>query len=1147
MSIKLKTQRIDLKHICVIIERTAKGFYLGDLLLYYNRRIEIKEKVLNIGKRVRLLPEGKIAEIYRFEKRGDHFVIGLIFEDTHRATTLVFTPDELQKRIVLLPSLRQMFSLTEGVLPHEQFLSFADALRIHLAYTFDPHYAVSVTQVDLSPHQVDAVYYHILLQPRIRFLLADDPGLGKTIMAGLVLKELKARGLVNTVLIVVPAHLQDQWLREMREWFREDLTPLNRSVLQNVLADDFFSRNPHIITSMDFARQEWVRDILRRHHWDMVIVDEAHKFSATRYGNKVYKTKRYQLGEVLADKCNHLLFLTATPHRGDDEAYFLLLDLLYPRMFAQSKHLKQASRKTNLPFILRRCKEQMKDLQGRPLFKRREVKTVSVSLTQSERVLYDAVTAYVRRWYRVVSGRKDRRSRNVALALTVLQRRLSSSLFAVRESLRRRRAKLERLLQEWVRWLDEEKALPLLDEESWQDLMEQTSADWENFQEKLEGMTAAQTPKELKEEINELNKLIELALQAEKAGEEAKVNELRKVVEEHLRHHPEEKLIVFTEFKDTLFALQRKFEKEWGFQVAMIHGGMNLQARLDQERYFRDRVQVLIGTDAAGEGINLQFCRLMVNFDLPWNPNKLEQRMGRIYRYGQKRDCFVFNMLYPETREGRVLERLLKKLELMRKRLGDSVYDVIGQILEGVRLEELIMQAILREDTSRLEHIIDVDVEKRLEEYRRAIEESALAGHHIDLLSVLFDDRDSRKKRLVPWDIERFTKFVVPLVGGECQPDPRKSGVFRIQLPRIFLQQYNLPHEAFCRGVRIAFDRKVARDAGAEFFAPGHPVLDALCKHYLNKSRPVKSILVHPKIEGVLWVFRAGICDGRQSPVLERLLALLWDTDKKEVREVDIRMLWETTPYPEDIPAPENLLEALEESENHVRQWVITRMEDFQKEAKERREREARIKKEWLEKSFNYLIAESNTRLFEYHRRAEKGEDMRLAIQREEENLKRLIKEKKERLEALEQERTLSVLEPQLETVALICRDVKATTTTTDTTQIETIGMEIAMRYEREHGRKPVDVSKEFVGYDILSEGEGEVRHIEVKTFATTGKIYFTPHEWQMAQRLGDEYWLYVVENVSDEPKLQCIQNPAQNLTVREVMGVVKYIVESIK
>jgi len=1106
---------------------------------------------LKIGQRVRILPEDRIAAIYRLEDYADRYLVGLIFEDTREAREFILTEQELSERLRVLPSLTEKFRRSDGLLPLDQCLAFADALRMRLAYTFDPHYAVSVTQVDLLPHQVEAVYQHILPQPRVRFLLADDPGLGKTVMAGLVLKELKARGLVHKTLIVVPAHLLDQWQREMQDWFREEFIVLSRTLVRNLLSPDFFDRNPQVLVSMDFARRDEHRDLLRRQLWDLVIVDEAHKLSASRYGGKVYKTKRYQLGEALSDRCTHMLFLTATPHRGDDEAYFLLLDLLQPRLFARASHLRDAARGEGLPFVLRRSKEQVTDLHGNKLFKKREVKTVAVSMTEAERELYDAVTGYVRRWYSAVSGRTDRRSRNVALALTVLQRRLSSSLFAVRESLRRRREKLMNTLREWERRLDEEEALPSLDDDTWEDLNEQTANEWESFQERLEGVTAARTPEELQEEIEEIERLIRLAQEAERAGEEAKVNQLRQVIEEHLRHRPEEKLVVFTEFKDTLLALRRKVEREWGFPVAVIHGQMNLQERINQERYFRDEVQILIGTDAAGEGLNLQFARLMVNFDLPWNPNRLEQRMGRIHRYGQKRDCYVFNMLYPETREGDVLARLLEKLERMRERLGDSVYDVIGQLLEGVRLEELIMDAILRGDTTQVERVIDVDLEQRVEEYRRALEENALAGHHIDLSAVLVGERDSRQRRLVPWDVERFTRLALPMIGGRCEPDPKKPKVFRISVPRIFLRQHHLPHDAFARGVRVAFERSIARDADAEFFAPGHPVLEALIDHFLKKSRPVLGVFTHPKgEEGVLWLLRASVQDGEERPVLERLMALFWSAHDQRWREVDPRMPWDLQPWPETTPVPEHLLAVLEHGEHEARRQALHIMEDLRQEAAARRNREIRIKRQWLERSFDHLIAESNAKLFEYHRRAEQGEDMRMAIQQEEENLKRLVRERKERLEALDREQVLTLLDPQLEAVFLIGGQAPPQEPSVEGAalqarqRIEAIGMEVAMRHEREQGREPVDVSKEFRGYDIRSEGGGEVRFIEVKAFESHGQVRFTPHEWQMAQRLGRDYWLYVVEDAATQPRLRCIRDPAHTLLVRPEVGITAYVVE---
>jgi superfamily II DNA or RNA helicase len=1117
------------------------------------------EATIQVGDRIRIEPFDEEGEVYKFEDYGSGVAIGVIFRPSNRAETLILSHEELARRVKRVPALWQDFAA--GALPRDAFLLFVDALRLRLAHTFDPYYAVSVTQVDLLPHQVDAVYQHILPMPCVRFLLADDPGLGKTIMAGLVLKELKARGMVRRVLLVVPAHLQDQWQREMNDWFREDFVPLRRDVLNSIYTADFFERNPQVLISMDLARREQVRDLLARQSWDLVVVDEAHKFSATRYGRKIEKTKRYQLAEALAKRTKHMLFLTATPHKGDDDAYFLLLSLLEPRLFANPTQLKRAAQAGGLPFVLRRSKEQVTDLQGRPLFRRREVKTVSIELTDAEKQLYDAVTAYVRRWYQAVSDRTDRRSRNVALALTVLQRRLSSSLFAVRESLHRRKSKLQHLKREWERRLQEEE-LPEWDADAQQDLIEMTASEWESFQERLEGITAAQSPEELQEEIDELEELIQLALAAEKAGEEAKAQQLRQLVKSHLRHHPDEKLLIFTEFKDTLSALHRRFQ-EWGFPCALIHGEMNLQTRIEQEQYFRDEVQVMVATDAAGEGLNLQFCRLMLNYDLPWNPNRLEQRMGRIHRYGQKQDCCVFNMLYPETREGHVLQRLMEKLERMRERLGDTVYDVLGVLLEGVRLEELIMQAVLNAQQPHLERVLDEDLEARVETFRRTLEENALATHHIDLSAVQTDAAASRMRRLVPWDVERFTRLAVRTVGGQFTEDPRSPKVFRISLPREFLKQYRLSTDAFAKGARVAFERQVARAAHAEFFAPGHPVLDALIDHFRTRHRPARAVLMDEQGRyGALWLYRARLTDGLGNPVLERLVALFHDFASNETREVDPRMLWELEPCPHDAPLPHNLPDPLQRASAHAQQTALQHLNTLESEANARREREYTIKKRWLEESYKQLMQESQDKLFEYHRRRAAGEDMDAAIRQEEQNFKELVQEHRQRMATLEQERYIQSLEPELEAVALIVPQslVQATGVSPDAApesaltpdeaakrQVEAAGMHAAMDYERRHARQPEDVSNQFLGYDILSRGIDETRYIEVKAFATTGAVTLTPHEWQMAERLQDAYWLYIVENALAEPTLHTIRNPASRLQAQPITGVIKVVIEDWK
>ena len=1103
---------------------------------------------LKCGERVRIEPFAEEGEVFMFQEEGDQVVLGVIFYPSQRAEKFVLSREELAQRVRRIPAFWEDFP--SKAIHRDLFLLFTETLRMRLAYTFDPHYAVSVTQVDLLPHQVDAVYNYILPLPRIRFLLADDPGLGKTIMAGLVLKELKARKVVNRTLLVVPAHLQDQWQREMSDWFRENFVPLRRELLHSLYSPDFFDNNPQVLVSMDLARKDEFRDLLARQTWDLVIVDEAHKLYATRYRQKVYKTKRYQLGEALAPKTTHFLFLTATPHKGDDYAYFMLLSLLEPRLFANPEQLKGAARSGKLPFVLRRTKEQVTDLQGRPLFRKREVKTLSVHLTEAEKRLYEAVTAYVRRWYAAISGKTDRRSRNVALALTILQRRLSSSLFAVQESLRRRKSKLKNLREEWERRLSED--LLEWDEETLQDLAEMSAREWESFQERLEGLTAARNLEELEEELRELDELIRLAQEAEKEGEEAKVRELRRVVEQYLRQHPDEKLLVFTEFKDTLTALERRMY-EWGFPCAIIHGQMSLQARIDEERHFRDEVQVMVATDAAGEGLNLQFCRFMVNYDLPWNPNRLEQRMGRIHRYGQKRDCFIFNMLYPETCEGRVLQRLMEKLELMRQRLGDTVYDVIGTLLEGIPLEELIMQSILKgEEEPELERVL-VNIEERLENLRCTLEENALAGHHIDLSAVQKNETNSILRRLVPWDVERFTRLAVRLIGGQLVEDRRYPNVFRIIVPKEFLKQHNLRNETFARGLRIAFERNIAYQANAEFFAPGHPLLEALIDHFWREERPVRAILVDEKMRrGILYLYRARIQDGQQKPVLERLIALFYDQITGEAREVDPRIVWELEPLPEGVPIPENLSDLLSKASLSIHQRLLESLKAVKQEAEKRREREVSIKKQWLEASYKELIRESNAKLIAYSQRQEAGEDMSAAIRQEEENLKTLRWEQVERLSELEKEQKITMLEPNLEAIALILPKVAEISAARPEDEaaklrVEQAGIRVAMEYERAQGREPKDVSREYPGYDILSSSPTETRYIEVKAFATTGTVEMTSHEWQMAKRLQDAYWLYIVENALTKPNLHTIQNPAARLKPQPVTGVIKVIVEGWK
>ncbi|MBT7821712.1 MAG: DEAD/DEAH box helicase, partial [Candidatus Marinimicrobia bacterium] len=503
----------------------------------------------------------------------------------------------------------------------EKFFLYVESNRIRNAQQYDPLYAVNISQVDALPHQIDAVYYHVLNQPSIRFLIADDPGAGKTIMAGLIIKELKYRGLLKRILIVSPGHLALQWVREMKEKFQENFQRINRASFEADWGQNPFDVRDQVVTSIDFAKQEDIIKALDSTHWDMIIVDEAHKMSAYQYGEKINKTIRYQLGETLSESSTFLLFLTATPHRGDVDNFRLFLDLLRPGFFADRKMLEESLAQKDNPLFVRRMKEDMKSFNNEPLFPPRHVHTKKFKLSDTEKVLYNAVTKYVQEHFNKALA-KDRR--NITFAMTILQRRLASSIRAIHKSLERRKKRLQDLYERAELY---EAGEISFDEELMEDIEERER--WEREEEILQRLTMAGNKEELKLEIDVLGDLVELAKNAEKIGDESKLVELKGVIKAELINE-ERKLLIFTESKDTLDYLVERIRK-WGYTTCEIHGGMKMDDRINAEHLFRNEVQICVATEAAGEGINLQFCSLMVNYDIPWNPNRLEQRMGRIH------------------------------------------------------------------------------------------------------------------------------------------------------------------------------------------------------------------------------------------------------------------------------------------------------------------------------------------------------------------------------------------------------------------------------------------------------------------------------------------------------------------------------------
>ena len=561
-----------------------------------------------------------------------------------------------------------------------RFKLAAEAYRIRLAHLYDPLFAVSVSKIDPLPHQLEAVYEYMLPQPALRFMLADDPGAGKTIMAGLLLKELKLRGVVNRILIVVPSPLRTQWRRELHEKFDEHFDIVERATLNALGIERTWMVTHQAIVSIDFVKQPDVLDgIAISDMWDLIIVDEAHKMSAYRRGpTKIERSQRHRLGEILSERAERFLLMTATPHKGDTENFRLLLALIDSDLFANEQILQGAVARKENPIFLRRLKEDMRHFNGKILFPPRYAITVRYKLEGEELDLYERVTHYVENNFNRAMSDENR---NVTFALIVLQRRLASSVRAVGRSLENRHKRLISLRTDVLRDPDElermrKERFEIVDDK---DMTEEKR--WELEQNALR-FTVAQNIDELNNEIEQLEELIELAKQVETRQPERKLRELRGVVQKLDIEQPDEKLLIFTEAKDTLDYLIEHLNA-WQVTTVTIHGRMKPEERVAAEDIFRsDEVRVMVATEAAGEGINLQFCHLMVNYDIPWNPTRLEQRLGRIHRYGQDREVFMYNLVAINTREGRVLEAVFNKLEQMRKEMGsDRVYDVIGERL----------------------------------------------------------------------------------------------------------------------------------------------------------------------------------------------------------------------------------------------------------------------------------------------------------------------------------------------------------------------------------------------------------------------------------------------------------------------------------
>jgi superfamily II DNA or RNA helicase len=1052
-----------------------------------------------------------------------------------------------------------------------RFRLVSEAYRIHLAHLFDPLVAVHSSLIDPLPHQITAVYGEMLSRQPLRFLLADDPGAGKTIMTGLFIKELLIRGDLHRCLVVCPGSLVEQWQDELYRRFGLPFEILTNDKLEAARTGNWFQETPLVIARLDkLSRDEAVQAKLEATDWDLIVCDEAHKMSAHFFGGEASFTKRYRLGQLLGRLTRHFLLLTATPHNGKEEDFQLFMALLdadrFEGRFRDGIHSAESS-----DLMRRMMKENLVKFDGTPLFPERIASTINYTLSDAEAALYREVTEYVRNEFnRADALPQEGRRGTVGFALTILQRRLASSPEAIYQSLRRRRERLEKRLREEKLLkrgaetaLDLTAGLPSLTTEELDDLDDAPDAELEETEEQVvDQASAARTIAELEAEIATLQRLEQLALRVRHSGTDRKWEQLSTLLQntpemfDTSGHH--RKLVLFTEHRDTLNYLATKIRALVGRDeaVVIIHGGMGREERrAAQERFTQDKkVEILVATDAAGEGINLQRAHLMVNYDLPWNPNRLEQRFGRIHRIGQTEVCHLWNLVAGETREGEVYQALLRKLEQERAALGGQVFDVLGKLTFNDRpLRELLLEAIRYGDQpdvrARLRQVVDRALDR--ERLRALLEERALA-HETLPVSRVQEIREEMERaqahRLQPHFIASFFREAFRLLGGTVRErEPKRYEVTHVPAPiRYRDRQIGTGEPVLARYERITFEKDQIAVPGkplAAFICPGHPLLDATIDLVLERYRDLLkrgAVLVDPSDMGkeprALCYLEHAIQDARTDRARNRRIV----SRRMQFVEIDRTGVTRTAgsaPYLDYRPLTDDeqaLVQPLLD-EPWLRDGLEDRALGYAVQhlvpghfAEVRRRNELRIAKtiaavqDRLTKEITYW----DHRAQELRAQEQAGKTPRINSEMARRRADDLQARLKKRMEELEQERHIAPLPPVVVGGALVVpagllarlggeRLAEPGTFAHDTARVERLAMDAVLAAEERLGHAPRDVSAEKRGYDIESRdgATGSLRFIEVKgRVAGATTITVTRNEILTALNKPEEFILAVVE-----------------------------------
>ena len=1038
--------------------------------------------------------------------------------------------------------------------------------RLIRLFQYTDHIIDVPLAVQPHPHQELAVSQMIDQLP-VRFMLADEAGAGKTIMAGMLLQQLRARKQADRTLIIVPPILLEKWKKEMETKFGADFQIITSDHLNgNSASVAWGSGSPFFaLGSIDLLKRREHRENLENIKWDFVVVDEAHKMSARieekrDRADTIVETIRYKLGKVVQENAVHLLLMSATPHKGKLDSFSFLMSLLDPLVMddinaEKMQDLINAQSRLSSHRFLRRMKEHMIDKDGNPLFKSRRALTWTFSLEERDSRgyrLYEDITDYIRNIYGKGVTSQDGRTRTViGFVKQIFQRRLASSTYAVFRSLENRLTKVNEKLEElnnrthdspnssnsfidrsspseetfdeFADLSEEERGI----EEAFDEFADLSEEERESKEEKLISRVLNFDPNALKEERRKLEELIDDCNSVLSYSDDPKIETLR----EALETYPDEKVVVFTEYKDTLDYIKRRLPH---YTSVSIHGGVPFKKRIKAMADFwiplnEGGPRIMLATDAAGEGIDLEIATVLINYDIPWNPNRLEQRMGRIHRIGQQKPVIFINIVAKDTREGYVLTKLFDKLETIGATIGeDKVFDVISDLYSESALAQSIMSDNFRKEGSS-------KLDKEIDRNYKNINRSELNIAHLDRR--LYDEQLSR--RLSPQYTQSFLYKSLKHLGARVVEEDDQLKV--VELPSDLRNHPDFNNDIVKNGMPLIINLINTPESIEDITEKPMSLTSDSFASLLDYVQKLSSIdvkegtfLFDPYAQSAycLWFFEVAITrivDDKKEDRDRRIIAF---KSSERVEEYDprgvINLRVGSRRDFENINK-ESYISLADKNGEDVWEALYDYMDSYKSKY------EKPLKELWkarLRAAKETMRSHSNV----YNDISSRDQANELKIKEAWEKYERSRKA----YEKLERDQ-LSDTDLDLDIPTLMCKVVVLPKVVDNPLNIdvEKRAMEHALKYEKEHGRLPIDVSTRGRGCDIESTARetGEVRYIEVKGRSSGVPVMLEETEIIQAERFADRYWLYLyVFDGDDSVEFMCVRNPIEKLPLRQIV-----------